>query len=233
MYVAFTRAMEGLFIFAPLPAKEKLTDAADMLYKVLGSNTDLIWTSGDFDTIGRSGKKKETEQLQIRKLFSHEFSGKLRLQYRGINFFDTAAEQRIHQGNLMHELFSRIISSGDIDRAIETIRREGMIEAKEAVRLKGEITRLIEKSEVKDWFDAGWRVITEQDILIPGGSLKRPDRVMLKDNRAIVVDYKFGKQQSASHRPQVRKYADMLRQMNYGEVQGFIWYVNMEEVIEV
>jgi ATP-dependent exoDNAse (exonuclease V) beta subunit len=233
MYVAFTRAMEGMFIFAPLPGKEKLTDAADMLYKVLGSNTDLIWTSGDFNTIGSSVKEKKTEQLQIRKLVSHEFSGKLRLQYRGINFFDTAAEQRIHQGNLMHELFSRIISSSDIDRAIEAIRREGMIEAKEAVRLKGDITRLIENGDVKDWFDGGWRVIAEQDILIPGGSLKRPDRVMLKDGQVIVVDYKFGKQQSASHRSQVRKYTDMLKQMNYPEVKGFIWYVNLEEVIQV
>ena len=233
MYVAFTRAMEGMFIFAPLSGKEKLTDAADMLYKVLGSNTDLIWTSGDFNTIGSSVKEKKTEQLQIRKLVSHEFSGKLRLQYRGINFFDTAAEQRIHQGNLMHELFSRIISSSDIDRAIEAIRREGMIEAKEAVRLKGDITRLIENGDVKDWFDGGWRVIAEQDILIPGGSLKRPDRVMLKDGQVIVVDYKFGKQQSASHRSQVRKYTDMLKQMNYPEVKGFIWYVNLEEVIEV
>jgi ATP-dependent helicase/nuclease subunit A len=233
MYVAFTRAMEGLFIFAPLPGKEKLTDAADMLNKVLGSNTDLIWTSGDFNTMRGSAKEKKTEQLQIRKLLSHEFSGKLRLQYRGINFFDTAAEQRIHQGNLMHELFSRIISSGDIDRAIEAIRREGMIEAKEAARLKGDITRLMEHGDVKDWFDGGWRVIAEQDILIPGGSLKRPDRVMLKDNQVIVVDYKFGKQQSASHQSQVRIYTDMLKQMNYPEVKGFIWYVNLEEVIQV
>jgi hypothetical protein len=56
---------------------------------------------------------------------------------------------------------------------------------------------------------------------------------MLKDGRAIVVDYKFGRLQSGSHRIQVRKYVDMLRQMNIGEVKGFIWYVNLEEVVEV
>ncbi|KPL16159.1 MAG: hypothetical protein AMS26_05515 [Bacteroides sp. SM23_62] len=245
MYVAFTRAMEGLFIFAPLPAREKLTDAADMLHNVLGSHTDdppagvqmedtgPTWTWGDFDTMGRTREREEAAQLLIRKLCSHEFSSKLRLQYRGTSFFDTRAEQRIHQGNLMHELFSRIRSSSDIDKAIEAVRKAGMIETADAEKLRGEIIGLIQNNDVRDWFDGSWRVIAEQDILTPGGALKRPDRVMLKDDQVIVVDYKFGKEQSAGHRTQVRKYVDMLKQMNVGKVKGFIWYVNLGEVMEV
>jgi ATP-dependent helicase/nuclease subunit A len=233
MYVAFTRAMEGLFIFAPLPAREKLTDAADMIHKVLGGDTGLCWTSGEFGNIGRSGGTGKREQWQIRKLVSHEFSTKLRLQYRGMNFFDTAAEQRIHQGNIMHEVFSRIHGAGDLDWAVEVVRREGMIEAGEAVQMKAELSRLISTDRVRDWFEDGWRVITEQDILTPGGTVKRPDRVMMKGNQAIVVDYKFGKQRSSSHMVQVRKYVDMLRQMNVADVRGFVWYVNLEEVVAV
>jgi ATP-dependent exoDNAse (exonuclease V) beta subunit len=237
MYVAFTRAMEGLFIFAPLPARDKLTNAADMVHKFLsGYSSDehgVNWSSGDFHSLGRPGNTREREQLLINKLHSHEFTGKLRLQYRGTSFFDTRAEQRIHQGNLMHELFSRIRSTSDIDKAIEAIRREGMIETAEAEKLKGEITSLIEHSDVMEWFDGSWKVIAEQDILTPAGTLKRPDRVMLKDDQVIVVDYKFGRQQSPSHRSQVKKYTEMLKEMSYGEVKGFIWYVNLKEVSEV
>ncbi len=243
MYVAFTRAMEGLFIFTPLPARDKLTDAADMVHKILddkvgqaGYSSDengVNWSSGDFHSLGRSGNKGDREQLLISQLHSHEFTGKLRLKYRGTSFFDTRAEQRIHQGNLMHELFSRIRSASDIDRAIEAIRREGMIETADAEKLKGEITRLIEFSDVMEWFDGSWKVIAEQDILTPAGILKRPDRVMLKDDQVIVVDYKFGRQQSTSHRSQVKKYTEMLKEMSYGEVKGFIWYVNLKEVVEV
>ncbi len=245
MYVAFTRAMEGLFIFAPLPGKEKLTDAADMLNKILVNRTgdnlpgakwdeqDLTWTLGDFSFRDRSGITKKTEQMLILNLCSHEFSGKLRLQYRGTSFFDTESEQRIHQGNLMHEIFSRIRSSGDVNKALDAIRREGMIGTGDAERMQAEVSRLIETPSVRDWFDGSWKVITEQDILTPEGSLKRPDRVMLKDDQVVVVDYKFGKQQSNSYKSQVRKYTDMLKQMNYGNVKGFIWYVNLEEVVEV
>ena len=237
MYVAFTRAMEGLFIFAPLPAREKLADAADMLHKIssgyINDENGVNWASGDFHSLGGSGKTGEREHLLISQLHSHEFTGKLRLQYRGTSFFDTRAEQRIHQGNLMHELFSRIRSARDIDKAIEAIRREGMIETADAEKLKGEITRLIEYSDVMEWFDGSWNVIAEQDILTPAGTLKRPDRVMLKNDQVIVVDYKFGRQQSASHRSQVRKYTEMLEAMSYGKVTGFIWYVNLKEVVEV
>jgi len=243
MYVAFTRAMESLFVFAPLPARDKLTDAADMLNKILGDkagqpgykcdDNGVNLSSGDFDSLGRQGNTGEREQLLINRLFSHEFTGKLRLQYRGTSFFDTRAEQRIHQGNLMHELFSRIRSATDIDKAIEAIRREGMIETADAEKLKGEINRLIESGDVTEWFDGSWKVIAEQDILTPSGTLKRPDRVMLKDEQVIVVDYKFGRQHSASHRSQVKKYTEMLEEMNYLAVKGFIWYVNLEEVVAV
>ena len=237
MYVAFTRAMEGLFIFAPLPDRDKLTNAADMLHKIsLGDSIEkngVTWMSGDFHSLGSSGKKVKREQLLISRLFSNEFSGKLRLQYRGTSFFDIRAEQRIHQGNLMHELFSRIRSTADIDKAIEAIRREGMVETADAKKLKGEISRLIRDSDVMQWFDGSWKVIAEQDILTPEGTLRRPDRVMIKEKQVIVVDYKFGRQQSASHRSQVKKYTQMLEEMSYEEVKGFIWYVNLKEVVKV
>ncbi len=243
MYVAFTRAMESLFIFAPLPARDKLTNAADMVQKILngksgqpgykGDELGVNWSSGDFDSLVRQDSTGASEQLLIKRLHSHEFTGKLRLQYRGTSFFDTRAEQRIHQGNLMHELFSRIRSTSDIDKAIDTIRREGMIETADAEKLKAEISRLIEDSNVLEWFDGSWRVIAEQDILTPEGTLKRPDRVMLKDDQVFVVDYKFGRQQSTSHRSQVKKYTEMLEEMSYGEVKGFIWYVNLKEVVTI
>jgi ATP-dependent exoDNAse (exonuclease V) beta subunit len=243
MYVAFTRAMENLFIFAPLPSRDKLSNAADMLNKVLtekagqpGFESDdngVKWVSGELFSSEGTDATREREQLLISHLISHEFAGKLRLQYRGTSFFDTRAEERIHQGNLMHELFSRIRSFDDINRALEAIIREGMIETSDAEKLKEEIVRLIGNKDVKNWFDGSWKVIAEQDILTPSGTIKRPDRVMLKDDRVIVVDYKFGRQQSASHRSQVRKYMKILEEMKYGEVKGFIWYVNLEVVLAV
>ena len=185
---------------------------------------------GDFDF--RPANAETRNQILLRNISSHEYSGKLRLMYRGMDFFDPMAEQRVHYGTLMHEIFSRIHSADDVAKALDSVRREGMIDREKSQKLIPEISGLMEMEPVRSWFDGSWRVIAEQDILTRDGSIRRPDRVMLKSEQVIVVDYKFGKQRSAGHLTQVRKYAAMLRQMKYSKVSGFIWYVNQKEVVE-
>jgi hypothetical protein len=241
LYVAFTRAREYLVVFGPQGKDDRFADVSALLKRIPGTSGDFqggqwddsgsIWSLGEFSL--RSSTSETRDQLILHKISSHEFSGKLRLMYRGMDFFDPEAEHRVHYGNLMHEIFARISSAGDIGRALESVRREGMIDSDQAERMKPEIEKMVNLESVRDWFDGSWNVITEQDILTRDGSIRRPDRVMVKSGRVVVVDYKFGELKSAGHLSQVRKYADMLRQMQYKDVSGFIWYVNQNEVLEV
>ncbi len=241
LYVAFTRARECLVVIAPEGKEDKFSDVSALLKRILkapdlfaGGKWDgsgLSWSLGEFSF--RKATPKALNQILLRNISSHEYSGKLRLMYRGIDFFDPMAEQRVHYGTLMHEIFSRIRSAEDIDRAIDSARREGLIDTDQAAKLKPEISGLMDMDMVRSWFDGSWKVIAEQDILTKDGSIRRPDRVMLKSGKVIVVDYKFGKQRLAGHLTQVRKYANMLRQMKYSEVSGYIWYINQQEVVEV
>ena len=66
------------------------------------------------------------------------------------------------------------------------------------------------------------------------GSLqtRRPDRVMMKDGRVIVVDFKFGKKKKA-YRLQVKEYMDLLAQMGYAHVEGYLWYVFENELEKI
>lgn len=241
LYVAFTRARECLIVYAPEGREEKLSDVGVLVRTVLKNPDSLTtgvwddsrssWSLGSFSFRPSSGPTGN--QIVLGRISSHEFSGKLRLMYRGMDFFDLSAEQRVQYGTLMHEIFARIRSADDVGRALDSVRREGMIDSGEAGRLEPEVRSMIRQAKVSQWFDGSWRVITEQDILTGEGTVRRPDRVMLKEGRVIVVDYKFGEQRLAGHLSQVRKYADMLRRMDYREVQGFIWYVKRTEVVEV
>jgi ATP-dependent exoDNAse (exonuclease V) beta subunit len=241
LYVAFTRARESLRVFAPAGSKEGLGDVSQLLLQILSEPSPEF--RGCWDEVGLTfeyGKIKTTEKtiartdpLIVSRLSSHEFSGKLRLRYRGTDFFDPQAERRVQEGTLMHEVFSRIRTSGDVGRAVDSIRREGWIDREESADLENEIRRYLETDTVRDWFDGGWRVIAEQDILAPGGVVRRPDRVMIKGKELIVVDYKFGLQKSTSYQAQLRQYADLLHRMDYESVRGFIWYVRLHEIVEV
>ena len=61
---------------------------------------------------------------------------------------------------------------------------------------------------------------------------RRPDRVMLRGNEMVVVDFKFGKSKQ-SHRRQVQTYIDLLTRMNYQNITGYLWYVDENQIERV
>ena len=61
----------------------------------------------------------------------------------------------------------------------------------------------------------------------------RPDRVLLKDNAATVVDYKFGEEEHGYHKRQIQRYADFLHEMGYKEVKGLLYYVSLGKIISL
>jgi hypothetical protein len=60
----------------------------------------------------------------------------------------------------------------------------------------------------------------------------RPDRVMIKGNRVIILDYKFGKQ-NEKYIDQINKYIHLFKQMGYNDVHGYIWYAQDKMMIKV
>ena len=74
-------------------------------------------------------------------------------------------------------------------------------------------------------------MLDERDILTQDGTY-RPDRVVLRDGKVEIIDYKFA-QKDASHRTQVQRYAQYYRQMGYSDVKAFLWYIDSGEIDEV
>ena len=61
----------------------------------------------------------------------------------------------------------------------------------------------------------------------------RPDRVMVRDGKAVVLDFKFGKHNHEKYSRQVEKYMDLLRQMDYTDVEGYLWYGLDGELVKI
>jgi ATP-dependent helicase/nuclease subunit A len=75
-------------------------------------------------------------------------------------------------------------------------------------------------------------VIKETDILLPSGSTKRPDRIIIKDNTAIIIDFKFGVEKPGNI-DQVNTYRKLMIEMGYKKVEAFLWYVDNNKIIPV
>lgn len=256
LYVAFTRSKEELIVFAPRPKKikegtgevEKITTMADALWAGLHWKvTDtkhgepLMPLPPAFDTeaglfeLGNwwhpapakadSSAPEEVEMIRINSI-SPDDRLQLRLHGKGF-FFDN--EKRKH-GALMHEVLSQIRTRADINVAVESYRLSGVINKQEAVTLVVRLEELLDTPEVLSWYDGTARVLNEVDILFGKGLSKRPDRVMITDDKVIVVDYKFGDIQHKRHHGQVKNYMKLIRQMDYGKVEGYLWYVELGKI---
>ena len=145
--------------------------------------------------------------------------------------------QYIRQGQLLHTLFASIDTKEDLTAAIERLLFEGVIESTEKAQEIYEIAeRALNLDEVKDWYSGEWTLYNECSIIYNDEQGKmqtrRPDRVMMKGNEVVVVDFKFGKKKP-EYSTQVREYMSLLSEMGYTDIKGYIWYVYSGELENV
>lgn len=125
------------------------------------------------------------------------------------------------RGIEQHALLSRIRTSDDAQevlRSIEPQTRELLLE------------RISAHSE---WFSPKLKTLNEVAIIDSFGNTNRPDRVLVdEEGRVTVIDFKFG-EEDEKYSGQLRRYMRLFREMGYGEVSGYIWYVPSDKIIQV
>lgn len=256
LYVAFTRSKEELIVYAPRPKKinektgevDKIVSICDLLWaglytevkdtcdgkplRALPSSFDI--SSGVFEWgewwHPSTGKKEKAgpEEIPMHRLCSVSSDDRLQLRLHGKEFFFD--DTRRKHGALMHEVLSRIRTRKDIAAAVESYRLAGIINKEEAGLLSLKLDGLMDTSETAGWYDGTARVLNEVDILFGPGLSRRPDRVMITEEKVTVVDYKFGERQDKRYHSQVRNYLKLIRQMGYQDVCGFLWYVELGKI---
>ena len=255
LYVAFTRSKDELIVFSPRPKKmkdatgevEKISTLTDALWA--GLRTDmpdtregekLILLPAAFDTgtgvfeLGdwwhpvAKEENGDIQEIGMARLSSISPDDRLQLRLHGKGYFFDNARRK--HGALMHEVLSRIRTRKDIPQSVERYHQEGVIDKEEAIALVARLEELLNLPEAASWYDGTARVLNEVDILFGKGLSKRPDRVMITGNRVVVVDYKFGEHADQRYHSQVRNYLKLIRQMGYDEVEGFLWYVELNKI---
>ena len=184
----------------------------------------------------------------------------LRLRLPSQRYFEEGGETELAPRNfgiLMHRAFEQAEDERQIREAVDAMRADGTLTDDQAARLGKAIDRALELPEVREWFGGGWQEVrNEQEIILPrpadgadclpgvpndtddrsgapNGTTRRPDRVMIAGDRAVVVDYKFGDRDAERYRRQIGGYCTLLRGMGYARVEGYLWYVRRGEVERV
>ena len=141
-------------------------------------------------------------------------------------------------GSVLHNVFSTIRTSADVDRALQQLQQDGVLYDDEitADRVTALLRKRLESPRIKNWFSDRWQLFNECSILCVDsqGNMqeRRPDRVMTDGKETHVVDFKFGRPRT-EYLDQVREYMQLLRSMGMPNVKGWLWYVYNNKVEEV
>lgn len=241
LYVALTRAAEQLHVFIPERAIKSKT-AGRFICDALPADGFTEYEDGtricEFgeNTSPEPFTEKANESIQVRLNEYPSSPVNMRLRLPSARYFDDGEQVRLSPRNMgisLHRVFENAISRDDISAAIRQMVIDGVLSDEEAVSITAQVEKTLANTVAGEWFDGDWTLVRrENNIIIPKHGMLRPDRVMIRGRQAIVVDYKFGEAKS-SYAKQVAEYADMLRNMGYDDVRGYIWYVKSGEIIEV
>lgn len=261
LYVAFTRAKKNLIIWGKAGQKgtvsELLSQAIESIPALETSPSfcmvkeereegDIIYTGGElYLSSTKKGNNSSANKLLLKpqRLTVHletlETNIEFKQSNRSADFIrgeEETGEKYIRQGQLLHNLFSVIRTQSDIPSAIERLRFEGIIEsAKQEEQIRKLTEWALKHPLVKEWYSGSWTLYNECAIIYQeNGELqtRRPDRVMMKNGEVIVVDFKFGKKH-ATYNKQVHEYMNLLANMGYQHIRGYLWYVFNNELEEI
>jgi len=229
LYVSFTRPKERLYVNVPAGRnasianviKDAVTDEYGEFIK--DNRLEIGIRNKAPDDEPESGGLETMENFNSTPYYKKII---IRPSYKKLKVFENEKMKvKTDKGVVVHKLLSYIIKAGDIESALSKGLIEGIINQTEKEDYRKLLIAVINNRETKEWFEDKWEVKPESDILTKDGKVLRPDRVMLKDDSAVLIDYKTGKEEK-DHCEQLDEYGAILGQMGYTKVDKYILYIN-------
>ena len=238
VYVAVTRPKYRLYIYGQLSKHNSNNIASKIfaLYKEEVNNEHIYRVPATGNPAPLPPLDEELSNSIPARYTSVPIGSRLTLRSRSEDDFASDAPlATVDLGILMHLWLSKINTWEDAEPALQRLLTEGQVTEQQSHELRQQFSHLkslILRENHSDWFSNQYTILSEQNILIPSGRTQRPDRVMIADKHAIVIDYKFGHEQPTSHLEQVRDYMSLLRQMGY-TTEGHIVYVALQTIYSI
>jgi ATP-dependent helicase/nuclease subunit A len=247
LYVALTRAKDAIYGFSSLKTNEN--NIASMLMEAITYEGNEIKSEillhnyfkaeqNLFEYGNLPTNISETHTRNELSLCSYNVNHKtdiLRLKLHGNEYFlpeNDNDRKNINYGILMHEVFENIKTIDDISESVKKMVLEGRLSVEESDDIENKIKDHIETSNVYEWFSPKNKILNEAAILLPSGNIRRPDRVIFRDGKTIVLDLKFG-EENTKYAGQIKEYCQLITEMGYTNIEAYIWYVNKNLIVPV
>jgi ATP-dependent exoDNAse (exonuclease V) beta subunit len=251
LYVALTRAEEVIWGLSDFTQSKKgeisPKRTGNLLYELFligfsGENLDSkqFWNPdsytfdlGDWPEPKKDLVKKDFSITPMRWEYS-DWKSKLKTRDYAWDFSEAGVSARNQRmlGVIVHEILEKAIN---LEEGLNLVRQfgfEGRLDEETRILVSSQLQALFELPEFKNWYSSAYQIMSEQGILLPGGSQKRPDRILISKDKAVVVDFKTGEQRE-SHFSQVRDYMHLVSQLSQKPVEGYLCYLEPTQILVV
>ena len=235
LYVVLTRAVNALFIISANNLDKKGAHNPNYysglfihFLKSIGAyqKDKLLYDFGDF-SLNEVKEHTTTNQLTIPYIYTNKNRADFKILALAGTLWDEGLDVAINQGNVIHYILGAIYNTSDLNRAIQMALQKGLIKEQEVKEIKEIVKKVILHKDLNEFYEKGIEVLNERDLLMADGTIQRPDRVVIKDNHATIIDYKTGEQNPKYHH-QINTYAESFSNMGYIIDHKIIVYINTE-----
>jgi len=228
MYVANTRAKRNLYIIGSYKKTSSgkcssLLPVSCILSSVLGING--VYEVGRVEA-SESGRDKDNVIKSIGVSVSHRIRDYLKVYPETFeSSLDTYAKR---YGDLFHQTMAFIgeLKDGDIEETAKVAYEKAKSYlGYEMEGVLDDVKRALNR--LKDYFSSIDGFYNEKEFVDDRGDIKRVDRLVFKNGRVVIIDYKTG-EKTEEHKKQIKGYLELFK----GSL-GLIYYTRFDEVIYV
>jgi len=238
LYVALTRPKDRLYIISRTNKKpSKHGSVTDYLTNFCESKpeskeADNYYRFGLFDE-NEDKDKDEDEGVEFKSVSYNSWRDRIKVSYQAPKVWDVENPEIIGgYGTLIHNILSIINTKNDVKNAIDVSIRKGVITEAERSKIESEIENIFNIEGVADLFVDYDELKNERSILLDSGETYQPDRVVVKNDKTYLIDYKTG-EQSPAHEKQINNYKSLLDKMGYKNICSYLLYIKDRELVKI
>ena len=236
LYVAHTRAIKALYVISRARGVEGSRGAPQKygdlytLYlrdKSLWEEGRMSYSFGSLDTEHESAALPPRDPVHFR--YSARDKNSLRFVTKPGRLWGTERAEAMRFGNVLHYALSLISSHSDIQKTLDQLVSQGLLRKQDAGKMRALILQVMDHPLLAPYFETGLRVLNEWEILTKDGQVLRPDRLVIRKDRATVLDYKTGSR-NPEHRTQVQAYKKAVEESGFSVESAILVYIEENQV---
>jgi ATP-dependent exoDNAse (exonuclease V) beta subunit len=236
LYVAFTRAVQRLYVIAKQGKADKPNFIRDFLadkedHQIQGRDA-LIYRFGPADF--RNPKEKtELEKVEpMTDSVASDWFGKISVDANPTLVWQSKSDKLSPRefGELVHQILAKICTTEDMESVLLPVVSDGTIDENTADWIRERFVQMTQNEQIAAAFSPSAKVSTECEILCQGHVL-RLDRYAELPDVIYLIDYKTGKKEE-EHQKQVQTYANALKEMTDKEIRAYLVYLS-EDIIKL